>query len=101
VVAIFNFTQEPLPATILAFPFAAPALQDLWSRQVFPSAQAGQPYTVTLLGAGTILLATPWALSALQAPGTGRVGRGGESLRDQRDRRIAVPALPGRSDSRA
>ncbi|WP_376789317.1 alpha-amylase family glycosyl hydrolase [Thermoflexus sp.] len=59
VVALFNFAREPRPATIPAFPFTAPTLRDLWSGQIFPSAQAGQPYTVTLPGASAMLLAAP------------------------------------------
>ena len=57
VVALFNFPQESLPAAILASSFTAPALRDLWDVQIFIIAHAGQPYTVTLPGAGTIRLA--------------------------------------------
>lgn len=56
VVALFNFSNQPLSITLSAFPFTSSAPRDLLSGRTFPPAQTGQPYTLTLPATSAVWL---------------------------------------------
>ncbi|WP_322798329.1 alpha-amylase family glycosyl hydrolase [Thermoflexus sp.] len=59
VVALFNFSDQPLSVTLSAFPFTASAPQDLLNGRAFPPTQAGQPYAISMPGASAVWLVSP------------------------------------------
>lgn len=59
VVAIYNFSEEPIQVTVEEFPFSADALVDLLTGEMLTGAQAGETYAIELPPAGAVWLAAP------------------------------------------